>query len=259
MISCVINLDTRDGFDGLETTAEGLFSGCKSVDFLVDGIKNKKKFLEGFDHEIIAFIDIHNKVPDDVLKELNRLCDTLVLRKHTDGHLFNDRNYLSALRLASGDYIMHFDQDCAAFSRGKEGVEKLISYLDEWKYVSYPSALSPNAVHDPSFNYKWCSTRFFVCKKETINFEEMERCFDYDYFCDTYKPSRICHWLEHWIGLEAKSSVIYPPPSDLYTIFCWGNYRTGILKQLNEMTFEQVNDFVNANYGIHYPCDLTLK
>jgi hypothetical protein len=259
-ISICINSDTRSGFEEEQSQATGLFSGCKSKDFLTEGVLNKIIFFEGFEKEVILFVDEHNKVPAELVAQIKEMVDTLVIRKHTGGHHFNDKNYLAALRLCTGDVIAHFDQDCAAFTESKEGVEKIISWLNEWKYVSYPSHWSPKPVDDKSFNYVWCSTRFFICKRETIDFAEIEKCLnDYDYFCDTYKPSRICHWTEHIIGLSAGSSVYYPPLQNPFTIFCWNNYKTGTLKHLNELPYNEVINFINQNGGLHYPADLTLR
>jgi len=258
-VSVTINVDTRDGFEQPQSEANGLFSGCKSKDFLIEGVKNKIKFFDGFDKEIIVFVDVHQQVPIDVLQELQGIADTVVLRKHTNEPLFNDYNYLRTLQMASGDIICHTDQDTAAFVPNKNGVDLLIKYLDDYKYVSYPSYWHPAPVDDSTFNYRWVSTRFFMCKKETLDFEEIKRCFDYDYYRTKYNPSRVCGWMEHWLGNIAGSSVMYPPLQKDYLIFCWNNYKVGVLEQLNNMTFDEVVNFVNSNGGLHYPCDLTLK
>ena len=260
-ISIVINADTRDGFDQDTSSTNGLFSGCKSVDFLVEGVKNKIAYFEGFDKEVIVYVDVHNLIPTEVYWELEQIADTIVLRKHTSEPLFNDSNYVRALQLASGDYIAHFDQDCAAFTESKQGIEYQIGLLEKYKYVSYPSYWSPNPVDDKSFDgLFWASTRYFMCKRETLDFEEIKKCFDYNYYIDKYKPARACPWTEHWLGaIAGKGNVFYPPINELYTVFCWNNYKTGTLAHLNGLPYNEVINFINGNGGLHYPADLTLR
>lgn len=159
--------------------------------------------------------------------------------------------------MATGDYVCHVDQDTAMFSSSQEAVQSLINLLSDFKYLSYPSNCSPNAVHDESFNYRWASTRFFICRRETLNFPEIIKCLtDYEYFCEAYKPSRVCPWLEHFLGLIAKSSVYYPPIElDKCAIFSWGSYQKGLLRQLNDSTYEDVKKFVYEK-TIQYPNDI---
>lgn len=257
MISICINVDTRNGFDEENSSVGKMFDGCKSKDFLIDGVKNKIKFFNEFEKEVIVFIDEHSKVPQEILNELREIADTVVIRKHTHEHNFNDFNYYSCLQLARGEVIAHFDQDCAAFSNSTEDVNNLISYLDNHKFVCYPSRFSPKETIDPTYNYQWASTRFFMCKRDTLDFTELLKCQrNYEYFIEKYRPSRINHWAEHILSLVHGNSVYYPPMTDGITIFCWGNYQQGTLKILNESNYEQVKQFVNSRGGIHYPCEL---
>jgi hypothetical protein len=256
-ISICINLDTRpqnDSFGGSNLL------GCVNEDFLGEGVKNKINFFDGFEKEIIVFVDEHTELDSGYFRWLNRNCDTVVIRKHTDENHFNDWNYIRALQLATGDIICHFDQDVSAFRASIEAVDGLISLLDKYTYISYPSYWSPDAVHDPTFNYKWVSTRFFMCKREALNFPEIIKCLnDYDYFVQKYKPSRVCFWLEHFLGLISNSDVYYPPLSPEYLIFSWDRYERGVLGQLNQMSYEQVVGYVNSCGGMHYPNDVTAK
>lgn len=252
-ISIVINADTRPQND----TAHAMFSGTSNEDYLTDGVVNKIKFFDGFDREVILFVDEHEPISEKTLNHIRGLVDTLVVRKHTSEPCFNDMNYMAALFLARGEYIAHFDQDCAAFAANPEYPQYLIDLLETWKYVSYPSHWTPNAVTDPSFNYRWASTRFFMCKKETIDFNETVKCLkDYDYFRNKYNPSRVHAWTEHILGLVADSSVYYPPIElDKGAIFCWGHYEKYILQRLNNQTYDEVKQFISQR-NIHYPCDL---
>lgn len=253
-ISLVINADTRnqnDKFTGVN------LGGCVNEDFLIDGLFNKMTFFSGFDVETVLYIDQHEFIKDEMLERLRCLVDVMVVRNHTSEPSFNDWNFIRALQMASGDIVVKIDQDTSLFTSGKEYVEELIRMLDNYEYVSYTSHWTPNAVHDPSFNYKWVSTRFFMCKRETLNFAEIIKCLtDYEYFCSTYKPSRACPWLEHFLGLISNSNVIYPPHElDKGAIFSWGSYSKGTLQMLNNMTYEEVKDWLRT-HPIVYPNDV---
>lgn len=258
-ISIVINCDTRDGFDSSETYANGLFSGCKSADFLTEGVLNKKLFLSGFDFETIVYVDEHKKIPHDILTKMRESVNSIFIRHHTDEPAFNDWNYYRALSMATGDIVIHFDQDTAAFCRDKTAIEKLVSHLDNYKFVSYPSPNSPNPVHDDSFGGMfWASTRFFICKRESLKLDELKKCIENpDWMYEKYGDSpRRCNWTEHFLAKINGNSVFYPPPHQDYTIFSWGSYKSGVLGQLNNMSFDEVNSFVNQRGGIFYPCDV---
>lgn len=252
-ISVIVNLDSRSQRD----IADTMFSGVVNNDFMTEGLYNKKKFFDGFDIELIAYVDVHESIPEDTLSYMKSICDTLVLRKHTTEPGFNDWNYIRALQCASGDIVCHWDGDMAGFAYSSESVQEVINLLDTYAYVSYPSHWSPNAVNDPAYNYKWCSTRFFMCKKETLNIPEIIKCLtSYEYFIGTYKPSRVNHWTEHFLGVIANSNVYYPP-IDLkkLAIFSWSSYEKYTLKRLNELPYEEVANWIFQR-GINYPCDV---
>lgn len=240
-----------------------MFDGCKSADFLTEGIINKRAFFSGFDTEVIVYVDEHTKMPTPILDRLQVLADCVVIRKHTNETNFNDWNYYRALSLASGDIICHFDQDSAAFTSGKKSIENLIELLETYDYISYPSYWSPLPVYDDSFDHTWVSTRFFMCRRSALDFDEIIKCQkNYDYWCENYPVARKCHWLEHIIGSIAKyrnQKIFYPPLSPNYTIFSWDKYVSGVLPALNERSYEEVINYVNGCGGIHYPCDVTAK
>lgn len=253
-ISIIVNIDSRPE----RNNDNGLSKGVVDRDFITEGIHNKIKFFQDFSTELIVFIDQHDSIPDEDIKYLRAVCDTLVIRKHTDEHSFNDWNYIRGLQLASGKYVCHFDMDVSAFSAGKECIQELIDLLETHTYVSYPSHWSPEATHDENYNYRWCSTRFFMCKREALNFTEIIKCLtDYDYFCQTYKPSRVNPWTEHFLGLIANSNVIYPPIDyNKLLIFTWGRYEKGVLNKLNEQHYEGVKNWALSKGGVVYPCDI---
>lgn len=261
-ISIVINADTREGFTNTETSASRMFNGCRNMDFLIDGVRNKIKFFEGFDREVILFIDEHEKLPDGVTDILNKMVNTLYIRKHTSEPGFNDRNYIRALELATGNVIAHFDQDCAAYARKRADVpHQFIELLGLYDYISYPSKHSPAPVEDESFDHWWVSTRFFMCKREILDFPEIKKCLDdAEHTFSKYPANRQCHWTEHILGLISKykgKGVYYlPMEPDLYSIFCWSRYKTGTFAKLHGMHHHEVRNYIQAAGGIQYPCDV---
>lgn len=267
LISIVINCDTRNGFKESESAAEHMFEGCRSIDFLLDGVRNKINFFEGFEKEVIVFIDEHETIPQDVVQELRFMVDTLIIRKHDKnfGDIknyanFNDLNYLSALFMARGEIICHMDQDCTAFARDKESVQELIDMLKDHKFISYPSYWSPKAVHDPSFgNRTWASTRFFICKRETLRFDTLLDCIiEPEWAYKTFGDSpRRCNWLEHFLSMVNNDSVYYPTMDlDKRAIFCWSKYKAGTLAKLKAMNYEEIKTYISSCGGINYPCDI---
>lgn len=259
MLSIVINVDTRP--ERQEQT--GMFSGVVDRDFLDEGIHNKKKFFEGFDFETIVFLDLHEDIDEKQWDYLRKEVDTLVIRKHnkkfqdqTEYPAFNDLNYLNALSMARGDYIFHFDGDCAAFTSSPESVNYIINLLEGYDYVSYPSYWSPNPVIDESFsgNY-WVSTRFFACKRSALDFTEIMKCqLDYDYWRTKYPRTRLCHWTEHILQSISKNGVYYPPiEADKYLIFVWESYEKWTLRRLNDLPYEEVLKWVMSKGGLIYP------
>src|SRR5690349_5464414 len=116
-LSIVINCDTRT--ENNKFTGNNL-GGCVNNDFLKDGMINKIKFFEGFEKEVIIYVDEHALIETETLEWFQRISDTLIIRKHTQEEHFNDWNYIRALQMASGDIVVHIDQDTALFTSGKE-------------------------------------------------------------------------------------------------------------------------------------------
>lgn len=262
-ISIVVNLDSRDGFDAEQSEIGGLFSGCKSTDFFIEGILNKRYFFSGFDIEVIAYVDKHQELPEAIKQSLLGICDKVVIRQHTEEISFNDWNYHRSLSMATGDIVCHVDQDTACFTNSKQYVEELIGYLDHFKFVSYPSHWTPNPVHDDSFGGKfWASTRFFLCKREDLKLDELAKCIeDPNWMYEKYGDSpRRCNWTEHYLAKINGNSVFYPPV-ELHkgAIFSWASYRVGTLAALNQMPYEGVKQWVIHRGGIQYPVDVKCE
>lgn len=255
-ISIVVNCDTRS--ENLD--AEKMFNGCVHTDYLTHGIWNKIKFFEGFKIELILYIDQHKEIRAEDLQYPKPLCSTLVIRNHTNENNFNDWNYWRALSLASGDIVVHFDQDTAAYTSGQEYVKELIGHLDKYKLVSYPSHWTPNPTVDASFQNKyWCSTRFFMCKRENLKLDELKLCIENpDWMYEKYGDSaRRCNWMEHYIAKINDNNTFYPPV-ELHkgAIFSWRTYKQGTLEMLNGAEYEVVKQWILHRGGINYPVDV---
>lgn len=259
-LSLCINVDTRDGFLEDNTEMGAMFNGCRSSDFLIDGVLNKIKFFDGFDKEIIIHVDRHNDIPESILSKLQEISDTLIVRKHTNEASFNDWSYVRCLRVATGDLVCHVDQDTACFTDSKAYVDELISHLDNHSFVSYPSHWTPRAVHDESFGHRtWASTRWFICKKETLKLDEIEQCIiEPEWGYQKYGDSpRRTNWTEHFLTLVNNDSCFYPPV-ELHkgAIFSWSAYKKGTLEMLNNMPYEGVKQWILHRGGIQYPVDV---
>ncbi len=262
-ISVIINVDTRPEN---EHNRE-MFNGCVSRDYLVEGVINKRNAFKGFDAEFIVFVDEHEPIEEKTLAHMREVCDTLIIRKHDkkfedqdNFSAFNDLNYLQGLFHARGKYIFHFDGDVAMFVDSPEPIREYINLLEQYDFVSYPSMWSPNPVDDPSFeNVYWVSTRFFCCKRSTLDFTELIKCqLDYDYWKEKYPRARLCHWLEHLLN-DCTENRVYYPPLDFgrIIIFTWENYHKYTLQRLNNQPFEEANNWVCSKM-YHYPCNLTI-
>lgn len=257
-VSIIINCDTRP-----ENYQErGLTNGVVSRDFLTDGLFNKIKFFAGYDIEVIMCIDEHDPIAEEDLNYIRTLASAIIIRKHSDESKFNDWNYWRALAMASGNIICHFDQDSVAFSSSPFAVQEMIDLLDKYDYISYPSHWSPNPVVDSNYDYWWCSTRFFMCKRETLDFTEIKRCLESsDYLYGKYPASVRNPWMEHILGLTSKyngKGVHYPQIElDKVAIFSWGSYDKWILRRLNGYSYEEIKSWLNT-HPIIYPNNVNI-
>lgn len=256
-ISLIYNCDTRP--QNNEFGGNNLQGVCNS-DFITDGLYNVKKFLSGFDVETIMVIDEHLQLSESDLAYVRKNTDCLLIRKHTDEPKFNDWNYWRSLMLASGDIIIKIDQDTACFANSSEPIQNLINLLEQYDYISYPSMWTPRAHTASEYDYMWCSTRFMMCKRETLDFTEIKKCLeDSDYLFNKYPASIQNPWMEHVIGLISKyngKGVYYPPiEEDNYLVFSWAFYEKCTLRRLNELPYNEVKAWVTER-GIYYPVDV---
>ena len=273
-ISLVINCDTRKGFLNKELHDKPATSGCLSADFLTEGIKNKVKFFEGYPLEVTIFIDIHEPVPDDILKSLTQY-DNVILHKHSEFRDGRDQHFpkwldlciVQALLMAKGKWVVHTDCDMAMFKRaGTDPVGYHIRLLESgrYKYISYPCRYTPDPVIDPDFqDYNWVSTRFFFTRREQLeDYKEILKCLmNSEYLYTKYgEKKRQCPWFEHIIGMMVKKEeVLYPPHNRDYSIFSWASYKEGIFQMLNNLPFNLVMEFINKCGGIGHPCDVKVR
>jgi len=266
MISLIINADTRPGSseDSSQIGDRGneFLAGCRNSDFLTDGVINKMKFFRDHPIETVVCVDEHEPVAGELAERLAQMLlattDSLryVIKPHarSDRH-WNDRLYLEALREATGEYVVHFDGDAAAFRRdGCPIIDQYIEWLDSgrYKFICQATALTKE-----QHGMWWASTRFFITKREHLNLDELERCLDPSYRRAKY-GTKHTPCLEHIIGLIAGDDSVHYPPIDLdnYAIFSWVHYYRGLLGRLNALSYDEVRDYVVTRCGgIHGASD----
>lgn len=274
LISVVINGDSRSGSENEKTEQHVMSNGTRSFDYLWDGVLNKINFFRGHEIEIILYVDKHLDIPMELIQNWNTIENLTVCvsqhRKFFDDNLYfgkwNDMNYLRALYLARGRYIVHFDQDVNAFRSDEcRIIPRMKELIDSktYDYISYPSLHSPDPIfnHNTEWDYFWASTRFFFCKRSTLDFTEIEKCLrNAEYLYGKYgEKNKRCPWLEHVLGIIAgPGKVLYPPMDiDNYAIFSWSKYTKDTLSALNGMSYDEVKRFIINRGGISYPNDLS--
>jgi hypothetical protein len=254
MISVVINCDNRSGYLTSSAGSDyGKYSlqGVRSVDFLTHGVRQKINYFRGHDIQCILYIDKHDNLDSHLfygIEEMVLLCGNnskVIFKEHErTSYKWNDKIYIEALKLAEGDYVVHFDQDCNAYRTDESNViNQYFEWLETYKYVCQPW----DGIGDEMFH---ASTRFFICKKETL-----EQAFREDLLTN---PLRGSHnpCLEFSLGLVAgKGSVLYPPRDDNnYLVFSWATYKSGTLKKLNNLPYGKVKEYI-LSCGLHGPMD----
>ncbi len=271
VISVIINVDSRSGSDEDTSDQSVMNKGTRSFDYLWDGVLNKIKFFRDYEHEVILYVDRHLNIPTELYEKWSAIDNlTVCISKHReyfDDNIYlgkwNDFNILQALYLARGRYLVHFDQDVSAFRDDNcDIIDRMKRLTDTYDYISYPSRYTP----DPIFNsggewdYFRASSRFYFCKRSTIDFTEIEKCLrSNEYLYGKYGEKHFqCSWLEHVQGILAgPGKVLYPPMDvDNYAIFSWSSYKRGILQHLNSLPYKEINSFITNKGGISYPCDL---
>lgn len=250
-ISLVINADTRygwlDDFTGVKNDGRNILFGCRSIDFMTDGVVNKRRFLAGYDLETIVYVDEHEPLSRGAVKRLDAMGESgeitklIVTKVNHSRHRWNDYLYRDTLAHATGDYIAHFDGDAAAFRRPEFPlIEKYLAWLEGgYKYVCQQTPLP-----DHEHGMWWASTRFFMCKRETLDLDEASRCIDDDYRRAKW-GDRHCPCFEHIIALIAGGPVLYPPSNnDNFVVVNWVAYNRGVLSKLNAMDYEGVKQYI---------------
>ena len=158
--------------------------------------------------------------------------------------------------------MIKVDQDTACFASSPDFIQEQIDLLEKYDYISYPSHWSPRAHTASEYDYMWCSTRYMMYKKESLDLGELRKCLDdSNYLYSKYPASILNPWTEHIIGLMAKyngKGVYYPPiQPDKGLIFSFASYDNYILRRLNEYSYSEVKDWVGQR-GIHYPNDVQV-
>lgn len=265
MISIVINADSRPGCDAaVQTTGDhggGSLHGVRSWDFLTDGVTNKLNFFHGHDVEVVLFVDEHDPIPEEVMENIRRIerLDQFVCKQNVRRvPRWNEMLYLEALQLARGEYIAHFDGDCAAFKAPDWDAgtfyKNILNMGDGYRFVCQPTTMTLE-----EHGMDWASTRFFMCRRDWLDLDEVEKCIANE----SYRIGKYGHTpaLEHVLGKMArKNGVLYPPADwNQYMVFSWSRYHKGLLAELNAWDYKDVRKYIVDECGIHGPNDVISK
>jgi len=253
LISVCVNVDTRPQ----SSTFRGLGEGVRSYELLTDGLRNKRKFFDGHQIEMIVYVDEHERLPVEILEEMRSIADCVVVRKHTKHYLgsdphsdFNSASMLNCLSLARGEHICHMDMDTAVF-----GNASALEVTSDSKIFCYPSQWSPKPIEDPSFGkHVWASTRLFFCHRSMLKMDELYEAVrdPLTIYAKYGVPERVHNWLEHYIGLSAGYRVYYPPCDYSWMAFCWTGYKAGTLARLDGLPYERQVELIKAAGGMSY-------
>lgn len=260
LMSIIINADNRHGYKNQSSSigefGEGSLQGVRSLDFLTEGVRNKINYFRGHEIQCILYIDKHSEIEQELMQEMESIVypcgnnSKIVIKEHDRvRHKWNDYIYLEALKLAEGDYVVHFDQDTTCFRTDEcDIVDAYVDLLETYKYICQPW----DGVGD-KMNH--ASTRFFICKRETLDFQVIENALHINPLYGKHNPCA-----EYTLGILAgEGNVLYPPREDeKYIIFSWVKYFSGTLKKLNEMNPEDTLKYI-FNLGICGPNDCIDK
>jgi len=255
LISLIINADNRQGYLSDKSTVgdfgAGSLQGVRSKDLLTYGIQNKINFFKGYDIQCVVYLDVHESLPDELLKEITDIVEScgnnsrVVLAQHSkDKYRWNDHLYINAIKYAEGEYTCHMDMDCCAYKKEDFDIVKgYMELLDNgYKYICQ----SWDKVGDDMW---WASTRFFICKTETLDLEWLANNLT------TPVMGKHTPCVEHLLAVkEGEGRVLYPPRDDSnYIIFCWASYFSGLMKRLNNLPYEEVIKYIKdcGLYGTH--------
>lgn len=247
MLGILINADTRPGVADKETFigrfGEGSLQGARSYDFLIDGVEAWSRYFRGVDHEITVVVDEVEPLPNKIRDQIP--ADRVVVTKfRKDIPRFNDHLYLYSLQEMKGyEHLVHADFDCVGFrSKDSSIVHQYFEWLDsgQYKFICQPTPLTYE-----EHQMDHASTRFFICRNESLDIPELCRLLD-----DSYKakkhPGIHLPCLEHIIGAEAGKGLVYYPPLNLndHVIFSWVKYHSGLLRGLNQLEYNDVREYV---------------
>lgn len=270
--SIILTADTRPGSDlaisGIGDYGKGSLQGVRSFDFLTDLPVTIANFFSGYNYDLNIFIDEHMPIPPEVLAKMEMLRKLGILHRwdcrprDRQRYKWNDHHYKNSLATAHPDatHIVKIDQDCAMFrDPNSDIVARYISWLSTSKsmlFQPYSYVCQPSSPGDKPWH---ASTRFFVTRAGTMDLAEIERTFDHDYIHQKYGHKYFCACFESNLGLLCDGNVLYPEPrEEEYTIFSWSTYRAGLLRKLNSMPYEAVQEYVKK-CGIHGARDLVAQ
>jgi len=256
MISIIVNFDSRPGWNSDESFigqyGQGSLQGVRSSDFWSDGIKSIENYFSGTEYDITAVMDEVEPIPDDVSIADGHTVSRRQFPKNI--HRYNDRLYIDSVALAKGEYVCHIDGDVSLFRDPNSNiVQQYLEWLDsgKYKFICQPTPLS---YEEHLMDH--ASTRFFICKRESLNIYELYRLLDDATKADRF-PGQHLPCLEHILGAMAGKGEVFYPPLDLndHVIFSWVRYKKGLIKNLNGLPYNEVIEYINKA-GLHGASDL---
>lgn len=256
----IINADTREGWLG-EKSAIGQYGnvnlcGCRSADFLTEATIARNRYLDSplvTSRETVLCIDIHQSITPDVRDRLDQLIrigelTRTVERSHDrSAPRWNDRIYCRAFEeIGDADLVAHWDGDCIGYRRTDFDVLSMyLGHLDSG--ASYVCQQTPLSKAEHCMEH--ASTRFFLTKKGTLDFQEAEYLLN-DRARAKRFPGMHLPCLEHILGAMSGNRVLYPDCSnDDFVVWSWVHYYHGIIAKLNDLPYEDVKRYVFETCG----------
>ena len=145
-------------------------------------------------------------------------------------------------------YVVHLDQDTALF---RDPRSKIVDKYLDWLDQGYAYVCQPFNGGDPMWH---ASTRFFICKKGTLDLDEAEK------IVNDRNHVPFCPAFEFVLGaMTGKGRVLYPEPKlDEYMVISWSRYYKGLLKKLAAMPYPEISKLIQS-WGIHGPNDVEAQ
>lgn len=264
-VTQVILADTRPGWlsDSCFIGEYGKqnLEGCRSIDFMTDAVIAKKWFIESElvdDSRVSLLVDEHEPITPALDELAAKVGDFVsVSNWNRSDHRWYDKIQIRALRMGietGADVIVKWDGDCIGYRReGFDFFAHALELMDKTgaAYICQSTPLNPD-----EHGMKHASTRFFLCRAETLDLDKAEWLLDDFQRAKTF-PCRHLPCLEHILGAMAGDRVCYPKSDyDNWVVWSWVKYFKGTIAKLNAATYGQVLGYIEDCGGVHGASDL---